>query len=235
MKLFSTYTALAALIFIVLLFTGCTQVSVYPSENEKIKISSIKDTNGDGVPDEYFYDFVEKNVSGVSVKRTISSKKTDLGNNITIVLTIMVQNPGAMTKVTIGEKILPGISSDLDKIRFSPAGYKVVRGEPPFLISWDFSLSGGELLVKTIEYSTVILQEPNKKWVEQNIFSPEIKVERAEILLFESLKEKNNQLLKFFTSFHFYFGLALYGGFLFALFLCMRFLVRIEAVARSVS
>jgi hypothetical protein len=184
MKLFSTYAALAALILIALLFTGCTQVSVYPSENEKIKVSSIKDTNGDGVPDEYFYDFVEKNVSGVSVKRTISSKKTDLGNNITVVLTIMVQNPGAMTKVTIGEKIFPGISSDLDKIRFSPAGYKVVRGEPPFLINWDFSLSGGELLVKTIEYSTVILQEPNKRWVEQNIFSPEINRVRGVELVF---------------------------------------------------
>jgi predicted regulator of Ras-like GTPase activity (Roadblock/LC7/MglB family) len=209
-----------AILFIVVFFLlGCTQVNVYPSENEKIKISSIKDTNNDGVPDEYFYEFLEKNISGVSVKRTISSKKAAAGNNLTVVLTIIVENPGAMTKVNINEKITPAISEDLDKIKFSPSGYKILRGEVPFLISWEFSFSGGERIVKTIEYSTVIFQEPTKGWVEKNIFSPEIRVERAEILIFESLKEKNKQIISFFTSFNFYFGLAIYAGFLFFVFL----------------
>ncbi len=213
-------TKIVVLLCMILFLMGCTQVSFYPSEAEKIKISSIKDTNNDGIPDEYYYEFLEKNVSKVSVQRKIFSRRTDFGNNFTVSIVIVVEDPGAMTKVTINEKIPVSVSDDLRKVKFYPPGYKVLRKEVPFVVSWEFSISSEEkIVVKTVEYSTVIFQEPTKGWVEKNIFSPDISVERAEILLLENLKERNKELISLFTSFNFYIGIGIYVGFLFLFFL----------------
>ncbi|MEM2174397.1 MAG: roadblock/LC7 domain-containing protein [Candidatus Micrarchaeia archaeon] len=198
-------------------FFGCVQTNVYPSEPEKIERMAIEDTDKDGIPDKYFYEFQPKKIADVSLKRTLLSTKTEKGYNVSIVLTLIVEKPGGMKNVYINEKI--PFSVNLEEINFETKYSKVIRKEIPILVSWEYSFSGGERIVKNIIYSTTILSEPTKACVEKNVFSSEIKVESYEFLLFENLKKIHTNLLSLFTSINFYLGIGVYGGFLFLIFL----------------
>jgi len=166
---------LMVLLLSLVMFSGCIQKNIYPSEKETIQTEKMQDTNNDGIPDEIVYIFTPKQIQGVTVTREIWVHK-NLGNNVTVKLNVYTAASDKITDITLKETIPSSLALNLDKLSFQPKYNELVRAEPPITVSWKFTLSGSESLGKTLIYSTVVYQEINKAWVEKYAQSPYIEV-----------------------------------------------------------
>lgn len=227
-NLFSVFMLVWLMLFGLALF-GCVAKSIYPSESETISRERSIDVDGDGVPDQMIYVFEPKVVGNVSVQREMFVER-GVGNLVVVRLTVISEATGQFTDITLREIIPPALATRLEAINFTTRYSEIARREPPMTIVWKYTFSGGERIVKTIEYGVVAYQDITRSWIERNIRSPDIEVgiiDPRTATVVVAARGIHEGLLSFLTTvLGFYIGVAAYSAIAF-----FAFILAIEVLA----
>jgi predicted regulator of Ras-like GTPase activity (Roadblock/LC7/MglB family) len=212
------------IVFALVFLAGCVEKQFLPSEKEEIDRAFGIDSNNDGTFDQYFAFFKPKMIGNVTIKREIVSERK-VGNVVTTTLRVFGNKTKSVSNIEIREVIPVALSRELDKINFETRYDEVVKKDPPFVVSWKFTLSGEEEVEKDFSYTTVVYQEINSEWLANEV-SPIVEI--------DVINPQSNPMIVAFTSFNegymkmlvssipnYYVALAIY----FSTLLCMIFVL----------
>ena len=212
------------IVFALVFLAGCVEKQFLPSEKEEIERAFGIDSNNDGTFDQYFAFFKPKTIGNITIKREIVAERR-VGNVVTTTLRVFGNKTMSVSNIEIREIIPVVLSRDLDNITFETRYDEVVKKDPPFVVSWKFTLSGAEEVEKDFSYTTVVYQEINTDWL-ANEMSPYVEI--------DVINPQSNPMVIAFTSFNegymrmlvgtipnYYVALAIY----FSTLLCMIFVL----------
>lgn len=202
-------------IVLMLLLPGCVQKSIYPAEKEVIDRERSVDLNGDGIADQYIYTFEPRTVENLTITREMLIDHQATGNLVIIRLYLLTNTTEVITDIDLKEVVPTALTTQFDSLSFSTKYSEVSRREPPITVAWKFTFSG-EIIAKTIEYSTLTTQEISRDWIDKNIQSPYIEVQvinpKAVPALTAITRVGDTLYGTLKASFEFYIATALYAA-----------------------